>query len=1137
MQTATLTWELRVKDMASAAFKGMGQSAKAGVDQARTAIDKLKDGLKALPGRVLKAAASFLKLAAAGVGITGVVTAVQGLFRSIRRGLSDAVKFSKAMVEVSTISEEVNSDLGYVTQQVLDLSTAFGIVETTASKALYQTISAGVTDASEAMTLLENAAILSVGGLATLNSTVDVLTDTINAYGFDVSEVTHINNVFFETVRLGKTTVQELAEGLGVVTPVAAELGVSLEELSAMLATLTKGGIDNTTAIIYMRQALVSVLKPSSDAQELIEQLGLEFNVAKIKSDGFIGLLDDLRQKVGDDVYALQTLFPNVRALVPVMALAGSRFEEFNEILSQISDTALDAAAPAMRAFERVMLSSGQKFEVLTNALRQGVMEIATAFLEGLTGPIDSLEGLQGAAQALRDGLGNLGPVMNMFAGAMLMLIATIPELVSMFASLAGTMGQPAIRASLEETAESMDLVGDVAREMGASLMFGGGDAMVALEKISLVMARAPRKMARDIEAAMKEVERLSELPLAIDDHKLRAEFLEAERTLEVLLERFKLKFGRSYAGLQEEIAVGMTVDDLQGLIADRVLEGFQTLNLQRAIDAAVDAQQVSLGVPDIDLKDLKRELGDDFLEVATVVYKTLGYQVDEMVAEGLLSERATNNLRSRVNSVQKILLQLGGDELKQALGVATDDLGGGAVGFEIDEEALGRYKSALAGIEFQLDVLDAASRDSFEAQREGIELATEAALAELEVQRESREITLEQYEQMYAAILEGNANQLLAVEQAVQREMEQREEAAQRAVEAEERKAQAAERAALRALNASRQFVESGSLATAQALSMNDAITMGAEELSMLLVNAQAQLDAASMMMQDMGGNEEVSVYNQQEIEELQQKINLLKEEAMARAQVNDRIKDYITAGGKGSQVGNSFRASMQQLTTQFSDFGKMAGDLVANQLQALTGGLADMFVGVMDGSKDSSEAWEEFALTFVKGLVSMTLQMLMMYGVSLMLQALGIPVGVMMGGGQAAGVAAQANGGVNVGGLGDLVPVKGFATGGVAQQGLGRLMPVKGYATGGPIVNEPHVALIGEGDHNEAVVPLPDGRSIPVQMMGGGQEGPVNVNFQIQAFDSKDVTRVIQGQEDQIKGMIMQAVMEDRGFRRRMG
>jgi SLT domain-containing protein len=41
-------------------------------------------------------------------------------------------------------------------------------------------------------------------------------------------------------------------------------------------------------------------------------------------------------------------------------------------------------------------------------------------------------------------------------------------------------------------------------------------------------------------------------------------------------------------------------------------------------------------------------------------------------------------------------------------------------------------------------------------------------------------------------------------------------------------------------------------------------------------------------------------------------------------------------------------------------------------------------------------------------------------------------------------------------------------------------------GYRNGG-IATEP-TYLVGEGKHNEAVVPLPDGRSIPVNMKGAG-------------------------------------------------
>jgi hypothetical protein len=61
-------------------------------------------------------------------------------------------------------------------------------------------------------------------------------------------------------------------------------------------------------------------------------------------------------------------------------------------------------------------------------------------------------------------------------------------------------------------------------------------------------------------------------------------------------------------------------------------------------------------------------------------------------------------------------------------------------------------------------------------------------------------------------------------------------------------------------------------------------------------------------------------------------------------------------------------------------------------------------------------------------------------------------------------------------------------MADGGVIPMAKGG---ITGYRNGG-IATEP-TYLVGEGKHNEAVVPLPDGRSIPVNMKGGGNNNIV--------------------------------------------
>jgi len=59
----------------------------------------------------------------------------------------------------------------------------------------------------------------------------------------------------------------------------------------------------------------------------------------------------------------------------------------------------------------------------------------------------------------------------------------------------------------------------------------------------------------------------------------------------------------------------------------------------------------------------------------------------------------------------------------------------------------------------------------------------------------------------------------------------------------------------------------------------------------------------------------------------------------------------------------------------------------------------------------------------------------------------------------------------------------VIGAANGGIFAGGTG----ITAFATGG-IVTSPTIGLVGEGAYNETVVPLPNGRSIPVEMQGGG-------------------------------------------------
>ena len=111
-------------------------------------------------------------------------------------------------------------------------------------------------------------------------------------------------------------------------------------------------------------------------------------------------------------------------------------------------------------------------------------------------------------------------------------------------------------------------------------------------------------------------------------------------------------------------------------------------------------------------------------------------------------------------------------------------------------------------------------------------------------------------------------------------------------------------------------------------------------------------------------------------------------------------------------------------------------------------------------------------------------------------------------------------------------------FAKGGVIPGGTGEAMPVKGYATGGPIMRSPHVALIGEGQYNEAVVPLPDGRSIPVQMQGGGGDGgSTSVEFTVNALDAASVADLFARNGKQLAEVVAGRFQRSRNIQASLG
>ena len=306
------------------------------------------------------------------------------------KSVSMANEFQKAMSNVSTLVDTATIDMQALARQVLTLSPELGDA-TDLTRGLYQAFSAGAVDAKDAMQITTDSAMFAKAALTDTFTAVDVLTTAVNAYGREAMTSAQASDIFFLTIKKGKVTGEELAAAIGMSIPLFANVGISLEELSAGLAAMTKQGVKARRATTQMNAIVNAFLKPSLDMQAALADIGAESGAAFLKAEGLTGALELLTTAADGDASAMAALVPNVRGLRGVMALSGIGAQTFKDTLLEMED----AVGVTQEAFEkqektfdtlkasmgRIQIVLGEVGRLLAVDLAEGATKAATWFV------------------------------------------------------------------------------------------------------------------------------------------------------------------------------------------------------------------------------------------------------------------------------------------------------------------------------------------------------------------------------------------------------------------------------------------------------------------------------------------------------------------------------------------------------------------------------------------------------------------------------------------------------------------------------------------------------------------------------------------------------------------------------------
>jgi len=248
------------------------------------------------------------------------VTAVLGM------GIKRAVDFEDGMARIGTLL--TGSDMGQLPRIGSDLDAMtrrFGMAADVMQNAGFQALSASV-PVQDLGRFLDVAARAAVGGYTQIDVAVDGLTNVLNAYEMDMDRAIEVSDAFFVANRRGKTTFAELAGTLGGVAPMAKSMGVHMQELAGVVATVTKNGITTSQTVTGLKAALTNILKPTQDAKDEAKRLGLQLGPEGIARAG--GLLPYLQSIVKSEKFtsnSLNNLFGSSEALNMMLKLTSDQ--------------------------------------------------------------------------------------------------------------------------------------------------------------------------------------------------------------------------------------------------------------------------------------------------------------------------------------------------------------------------------------------------------------------------------------------------------------------------------------------------------------------------------------------------------------------------------------------------------------------------------------------------------------------------------------------------------------------------------------------------------------------------------------------------------------------------------------------
>ncbi|MBM7581074.1 TP901 family phage tail tape measure protein, partial [Jeotgalibacillus terrae] len=313
-----------------------------------------------------------------------IQTASLGVGAAVVAGIGASVQvarnFEQAMARVKAISGATDTEFKKLEATARELGATTQYSASEAAEGMSYLAMAGF-DVNETIAAMPGVLNLAAASQESLGVSADIVSNILSGFGMNATESGDAVDVLVKAMSTANTDLPMLGDAMKYVAPVAASLGLSIEETAAAVGKMSDAGIQGSQAGTSLRAMLLALANPVGQTEKAFEALDISVQNA----DGSMKPIPELVGHIAGKLEGMGDAQKTATAAQLVGTEAASGFLALLEVgedgLSDYTAELEKAGGTAERVAETQMDTLNGSFKEFQSALEEVGIKVGNDFL------------------------------------------------------------------------------------------------------------------------------------------------------------------------------------------------------------------------------------------------------------------------------------------------------------------------------------------------------------------------------------------------------------------------------------------------------------------------------------------------------------------------------------------------------------------------------------------------------------------------------------------------------------------------------------------------------------------------------------------------------------------------------------